>query len=184
MSRDKSSPPPKSSGKPLGERIRDVLDAILGESAAPERAEAGASAREFKDLFTTNRARSTDPTLLEEAVRRVGETLENWRGGKSLLPLVHETGRDRVAAVGREVELAVKVEALFRGGLDLAEKTVRFLVDEESVGEAVTDETGIARLLHAPARRGIHSITYEVVGDTGVVLRSMKPGQHGLLQVV
>ncbi len=159
----------------LADRISEVLRVLTRDAAAtpPEdtdtsvRLDAGVAERPF-----------------DEAVRRVTEAVEQWRGGRSLLRFVQESGRDRIAAAGFEVVLSVKVEALYRGGPDLADRSVRFLVDGIAVGEARTDERGLAHLSYVPAKPGLKRVTYEVLSGKGRVLRPLEPGEYGLLQVV
>ncbi len=159
----------------LADRISEVLRALTREPVAtrPEdgdtalRLDAGSAERPF-----------------DETVRRVTEAIEQWRGGRSLLRFVQESGRDRIAAAGHEVDLSVKVEALYRGGPDLADRSVRFLLDGVAIGEARTDERGLAHLGHVPAAPGLFRVSYEVLSDKGRVLRPLEAGEYGLLHVV
>ncbi|MBK7977339.1 MAG: phosphatidylserine/phosphatidylglycerophosphate/cardiolipin synthase family protein [Deltaproteobacteria bacterium] len=168
----------------LADRISEVLRALTRESATVP-AEAIAAAVTDPEIAPSRvvvPVPSEHP--LDDAVRRVVEVVEQWRGGRSWLRFVQESGRDRIAALGFEVDLSVKVEALYRGGPDLADRTVRFAVDGTVVGEARTDERGLAHFAYVPTQPGLHRVTYEVLSDKGRVLRPLEPGEYGVLQVV
>ncbi|MBZ0253518.1 MAG: hypothetical protein K8I02_09275, partial [Candidatus Methylomirabilis sp.] len=171
-------PPAKS----LADRIADTLRSLVGEGAAELEQRLAEAVREAAGSGDGKEGRRE--SAFEEAARRVGESLLDWRRGRSLLRYVQETGRDRITSVGDEVELMVKVEALFRGGLELHGRTVRFFVEGEPAGEARTDEHGVAFLPFAPETTGLHWVTYEVVSEAGRVQRSMREGECGWLQVV
>lgn len=169
----------------LADRISEVLRALTRETASvPAEAVAATAATAATDPEVAHHAAAPEQRPFDDAVRRVAEVVEQWRGGLSLLRFVQESGRDRIAALGFEVDLSVKVEALYRGGPDLADRTVRFSVDGEPVGEARTDERGLAHFAYVPSRAGLHRVTYEVLSDKGRVLRPLEPGEYGVLQVV
>ena len=156
-----SSPPsaPLSAPPSLGARLRELLRGALGERAEPEG--------------------PPPPSTLEAAAQAVGASLDRWRSTGSLLRALQSGGRDRLAAVGEEVELVASPDPLTR----LRAARARIRLGDAVVGE-VAIGAGPLRVWTTPQEAGVFPVLVDALDRSGAVIAWGAAAEAPLCQVV
>ena len=143
----------------LTDRVLDVVASLWPSPTPAAEPDAGASG------------------TLAELGSWVERTLGGWLSSRARSRARLDGGLDRLATVGRAVELAARLEPGTPAGLE-----VGFAVDGVAVGVARTSDLPATVCSHAPAAIGVHVVTSTVRAADGEVL--VAPAPIARLQVV
>ncbi len=140
-----TAPPPPAPS--LATRLRELVRGLLG---GPERVDGEGP---------------PPPSTLEAASQAIGASLDRWRSTGSLLRALQSGGRDRIAAVGEEVELVASLDPLTR----LRAARARVRLGEDVVGEAAVGP-GPLRVYTTPAAAGVYPLLVDALDRAGAVV--------------